>query len=223
METSEAGVLSDSLKMSLVMHPCCDSWMSSRSCKMLFAKKKKKKKKRECRKPSLPLQTRHGDKNLVGTSGLRFPWWLHSAALPIGWASCSGFSNRGSDMCLPPDWSGCAAAPWQQGQRDQSLQNNLSHHVPGVGLRSSRLLTGDANWNRWPPPQLAVRWGTLLLGCPGFWGATGLFFLISSILYLSTSSQPFSCPRGTVSAEGKPNLWQCQWLTHLPKFKQVTS
>ena len=58
-----------------------------------------------------PPHTRYGDKNPVGTSRLRFPWWLHSAALPIGWVSCSGFSNRGSDTRLLPDWPGwCCSA-----------------------------------------------------------------------------------------------------------------
>lgn len=91
--------------------------------------------KRNAENPAYPPANEAWRQNAVGTSGLRFPWWPHSAALPIGQASCSSFSNRGSDTHLLPDWPGCAAAPWQQGQRDQSLQN-LSHHLPGVELRS---------------------------------------------------------------------------------------
>ncbi|KAI5133397.1 Cysteine Protease Atg4B [Manis pentadactyla] len=44
----------------------------------------------------------------------------------------------------------CAAVPWQQGQRDQSLQNDLSHHPPGVELRSRGLPAEDAKGNRLP-------------------------------------------------------------------------
>lgn len=155
--------------------------MSSWGSKMLFAKK-------ECRKPSLPPANEAWRQNAVGTSGLRFPWWPHSAALPIGQASCSSFSNRGSGTHLLPDWPGCAAAPWQQEQRDQSLQNDSSHHLPGVELRSRGVLIGDAKGKS--SPHLSSQSGgePSSVGSPGGWEAGRLHFFISSILYLTASS-----------------------------------
>lgn len=166
--------------------------MSSWGCKTLFAKK-------ECRKPSLPPANKAWRQNAVGTSGLRFPWWPHSAALPIGQASCSSFSNRGSDTHLLPDWPGCAAAPWQQGQRDQFLQNDLSHHLLGVELRSRGALAGDAKGTG--SPHLSSQSGgePFSMGCPGVWEAGGFHLFITSILHLTASSQPFSCPSAPVT------------------------
>lgn len=117
--------------------------MSSLGCKMLFARKRM----REAQPP--PCKQQKPGWNRI--SGLRFPWWLHSAALPIGRASCFGFSNRGSDTHPLPDWPGCAAVPWQRGQRDQSLQDDGSHHLPGVELRVPWWgREGDAKRNREP-------------------------------------------------------------------------
>lgn len=163
--------------------------MSSWGCKILFAKK-------ECRKPNLPPANKAWRQNAVGTSGLRFPWWPHSAALPIGQASCSSFSNRGSDTHLLPDWPGYAAVPWQQGQRDQFLQNDLSHHLSRVELRSSGVLAGDAKGTGSPHLSFSM-------GCPGAWEAGGLHLFISSILHFTASSQLFSYPRAPVSCRRK--------------------
>lgn len=104
------------MSRTLALTPECPPWAARCSLQ-----------EKECRKPTLPpCKQRKPGWNRI--SGLRFPRWLHSAALPIGQASCLGFSNRGSDTHLLPDWPGCAAVPWQRGQRDQSLQDDLSHH-----------------------------------------------------------------------------------------------
>lgn len=132
------------------------------------------------------------NKNLVGTSGLRFPWWLHFATLPIGQASCFGFSNRGSDTHLLPDWPGCALVPWQQGQRDQSLQNDLSHHLPGVELRArckgEQVAPTSAHSQVENPPPWLLR---VLGGCCA---SPHLIYLIFCSIFLALPLSQGSCP-----------------------------
>lgn len=138
------------------MHPCRDSWVSSTGCRMLSAKKK------EFRKPSLPLpllpHTRYGDKNPVGTSGLRFPWWLHSATLLIGWVSCSGFSNRGSDTRLLPDWPGWGCSAMATGAEGPVSAEQLQSLSTWGGAEIQRAACRGCKLEQVTPPQLKVRW-----------------------------------------------------------------
>lgn len=146
------------------MHPCLDSWVSSTGCRMLSAKK-------EFRKPSLPPpppHTRYGDKNPVGISGLRFPWWLHSAALPIGWVSCSGFSNRGSDTRLLPDWPGWCCSAMATGAEGPVSAEQLESLSTWGGAEIQRAACRGCKLEQVAPPQLKVRrvssWSPRALG-----------------------------------------------------------
>lgn len=69
-------------------------------------------------------------------------------------------------MGLFPDWPACAAAPWQQRQRDQSLQRLESPSTWG-GLRSAGVEGESGN------PcliEFIVKPWTFYTGCSGLWG-----------------------------------------------------
>lgn len=77
-------------------------------------------------------------------------------------------------MGLFPDWLACAAAPWQQRQRDQPLQRLESPSTWG-GLRSMGAACrgrekGGGRGNRVTPIEFIVRRWTFHAGCSGFWG-----------------------------------------------------